>query len=1295
MTPVRGPLLLLLLCAVLAVTSGYAIPIHKTDVPPPTAYDGAFVFGPGGPSTDNWLGGTGNWSDAWCWSRGLPLLNHNVYIDSGGTDLVYLNMSAAIASLTLGGNRGSSELTSKGNYYLIISGAFTVNQSGLLYLHDGNTLTAARLANSGAIDLENASTVLIYGNATLTNNSSLNVSRSSQAEFGSLGNNGGIGLSGNGSLVVHGNATNSGTISTGGSGNNTVSIGGTLTNSGSFELGGSNDLATVSSIVNSGRVFLGNGSTTTASTLQVNGDMTNDGSVQVGQTCWQWCSAANLINIGGTLTNRANGVVTIGAPTPLYLGPPNTISTGGLSNEGTVHILNGSSLLVSGDASNSGLIELGYTGCLSCNGNATLKVEGTLTNTGNINLLQLTWGPYGNDRVELGGLVNSGTYGVYSVSTTTVHGDVTNSGAINLDPSDTDQMPNSSIGLDIGGGLYNSGSLSLIGHPWDQSSAGAGVGGNISNTGTIDLWDYARLQVSGDVNNSGSIASEGYFSGCCTNNAVGIAGTLTNTGGFSLGFQGSWGDYGDIGRIINSGSIGIGWGTHLTVHGDVTNSGMIATKNGGNTVTIGGALNNSSSGSFLMNGESDQATIENLNNSGAINLENSSILTVQGDAINSGGLSTGGSGNNTVNIGGTLINSGEFLLGGPNDSATIASLVNLSHVDLQKGSTVQVSGDAVNLGGVIAFSADCGYGPCRGSEGMNVAGRLTNSGFIGIDGTSTLSVTGSMTNSGVLETSAFCFVPDCRGGNYLNIGGTLVNTSTGSLRIGISSDTDFSHAHDLINAGGLANDGTIAILGGSTLQVAGDAYNSGTIEFGCRVLSCTDGVSFMVSGTLVNAGNITRLESIIPWQADIINLGGMVNSGTFEIARHAASINIGSLTNSGSIYLDGDVNGEYAPILTAGSLINAGSVGLQDYATLTVSGNAVNLGSITLSSQGQNGSPSVTFNGGLTNSGSISLWSYSKFVAGGSVDNSGYIGIDHSGLYVSHTLTNEAGGGFSVAGTVPYASDFVETLTNRGDVSISAARFQVGGDVQNSGSFSTGNGSTVSINGALNNNLGGSFALNGQADQASVGSLNNGGSINLGGGSTLQVFGDANNSGSMYVGESCDGPCALNSINIAGTLTNTSTGLLWVGGASPSDYGPPNALTAGGLSNRGTINILNGSGLVVNGDASNSGTISLGVLDCLSCEGNTKLKVGGTLFNTGDFEIYSPPAALVGDEVDLGALVNLGIYGAGFTSSTNVVGDVVNSGVNLPGTIHLRFGSERRFECWWQIEQLRHTVLSR
>src|SRR5580704_12664233 len=127
-------------------------------------YLSAIAYAPSSP--DNWLGGTGNWSNTSFWSSGLPGQSSDVMINTGN-DYVTLNTSASINSLTLGGNSGSSTLIDPtgGDYAVNIAGALTINQSGALSLSTGDVVTAdANSKNGGSIILNDGAQLQINAN---------------------------------------------------------------------------------------------------------------------------------------------------------------------------------------------------------------------------------------------------------------------------------------------------------------------------------------------------------------------------------------------------------------------------------------------------------------------------------------------------------------------------------------------------------------------------------------------------------------------------------------------------------------------------------------------------------------------------------------------------------------------------------------------------------------------------------------------------------------------------------------------------------------------------------------------------------------------------------------------------------------------------------------------------------------------------------------------------------------------------------------------------------------------------
>ena len=671
----RGPLLLILWAAIL-VSGGYASPIHQSDIHDDFAFHGTVAaYGSTGSTyPDNWLGGTGNWSDSWNWDSGQPSGSSDVYISSGGDDLVYLNMDATIASLTLGGAMGSSQLSSASTKnYLIIAGALTVNQTGILSLYSSDTVAAATLSvNAGTINLDGGSTLQIYGDASnsgsisvldssrLTVNGTFTNSGSLSAEWGpwaaavnvgSLVNSGSIDLEFESNLQVQGDASNYGsmTLESGG-----LTVNGTLTNQGSLGVGVSGS-ASVGSLINSGTINLDG-----RSALQVSGDANNSGVITLGSS-----SGGNSFTVNGTLTNQ--GSLTLYA---------SSATVGSLVNGGLIDLENSSGLQVNGDV---------QSGFILMNG-SWLGVSGTVYNAG--------FALY-DSGASVGGLVNgevtlenasmqvNGDASVGSISMTQssfgVGGSMGSGGPISMDYSS----------LTVGGELTNQGNFLI------RSSSGVSVG-SLINSGMIDL-DYASaLAVNGDATNSGSIYLGEEGSG---RSLLSVNGVLTNHGRLEIDPAGAFPNTVNVGSLANDGTIDLTTNSVLHVNGDADNSGSISTGDFGygyNALHIDGTLTNESLGSLVLSGYGDAAIIGSITNSGVIDLEGGSTLQVNRSVSNYGQISTSyyGNGGNTLTMPGMLTNNagGTFSLGAAADVANVGRITNAGSISLASGATLTVSG---------------------------------------------------------------------------------------------------------------------------------------------------------------------------------------------------------------------------------------------------------------------------------------------------------------------------------------------------------------------------------------------------------------------------------------------------------------------------------------------------------------------------------------------------------------------------------------------------------------------------
>ncbi len=428
-------------------------------------------------SPDNWLGGTGNWSNGADWSAGLPGSSSDVTINTG-SDLVTLDTDASINSLTLGGSGGFAASTLMGDgsgHTLAIAGALTVNQSGELLLL-GDSLTANTATIVGYMDASNGSTVHISGDVTISNMGLLST--------GFLGNSGG----------------------------DSLTIGGTLTNpsAGTFYVVGAGDVANVGQLVSTGRVVVASGATLNLTDEPQGLTTILDGAIYdiAGAFTANGNSAlAHLTDLEGFVTLR-NGETVMDTPT----GGTLTIGGNGLSG---MDVEGGSTFQVNGDVNNSG----GFANGLFGIPNSNIVVTGTLTNNP-ASALQLTG--TGNT-ATLGNLVNNGTVTLDFGATLHVTGSLTNS----ADIFTSDNNPPGGNSIVVDGTLTNtsSGQLDLIG-------ADTLTAGELTNSGSLFMRPEARMMVGMLSFDPGaalgiSISGADNFSTIDVNGRASLGGTLT------------------------------------------------------------------------------------------------------------------------------------------------------------------------------------------------------------------------------------------------------------------------------------------------------------------------------------------------------------------------------------------------------------------------------------------------------------------------------------------------------------------------------------------------------------------------------------------------------------------------------------------------------------------------------------------------------------------------------------------------------------------------------------------------
>jgi len=798
------------------------------------------LLNPGTP--DNWGGGIGTWSTG-PWSSGVPSMNSDVTIYSGGNDLVILDAgSTTINSLTLGGasNGTSSILDDNGaTQTLTVTGGLTVGQTGILVFFGGSTITAgADSSNAGVIDLEKASTLGITGNldnagVLVTNNSgngghnTINVTGRLTNEFGgtfqltgpgdmaSIGNgvtnDGTINVNGGGTLAITGFVLNEGTIQTA-SGHNTINVTGMLANEfgGTFSLLGPADMATI------------------------NGTLSNDKSVDVED--------GSTLNITGVFGNY--GTTTVNGGSMLSIG-------NGLNNGSLIRLFNGSTLTITGAVLNEGTIRTGGDG--GGLGGNTLIINGNLTNKDLVEILAV-----GDTASITGAVVNSLSFSVFSGSIATITGNVTNTGFMDANHGSTlvinGNVDNSNaLGTELffgGGGGPGHNTITINGMLTNEATGSfvlngpgdmATVGNGASNTGTIDVENGSTLNIAGDVTNNGTFETD--INGLGGHNTVTITGNLTNSSSFEL----------------------LGKQDEATISGNVMNSGE-----------------------FLLTGQVSKATTGGMTNTKDVVLTNSSTLQVNGDLTNSGSLGTGGpfgGGGNTVSVTGMVTNQGIqgiSIFGGPGghapDTMNIGGdLNNAATLDVEGASTLKVGGNATNSG---ILESDVVVG--NGGNTITINGMLTNTatGQINLNGPGdVLSALAGMSNSGMINVKNGSSIdpPFFNNLGTLNIDGMsrfVVGTPTpmggqgyiqlhnGTLGEMIAGVNGFG----VINVNGSALlDGTLAIL----LQGGYNPSVGSTFKF----LNFTSG---QLSGMFANVQNDIFNNGTEKWFVDYENGSGYV-----------------------------------------------------------------------------------------------------------------------------------------------------------------------------------------------------------------------------------------------------------------------------------------------------------------------------------------------------------------------------------------------------------------------------------
>ncbi len=895
--------------------------------------------------------------------------------------------------------------------------------------------------------------------------------------------------------------------------------------------------------------------------LEAGGSYTNNGTINIGSS-----GSAGTLLLDGTTANGASGTtVTLGGSGSL------TLNGSGIEETGTgLTLANGSGHTIQGAG---GIGDPGLTlnnqGTINANQATSLTVVvGSITNSGT---MEATTGGLliGSNTINnAGGTILANGATVVLAGPVGASAQVITGGAVNIINSGTLMAPDPAMSMQ---------GVTLTVDATSTASIGGTVGGGsvVNNSGTVVLggatFNSSTLNNSGTVNTAGGLNILG---GTLVNNA-GASINVTSSAALQLEAGGSY---------TNNGTINIGSSSSA---GTLLLDGTTANGASGTTVALGGTgsltLNGSgieetgSGGLTLVNGAGH--TIQGtggigdpgltLTNQGTINANQTSGLTVMAGSITNSGTmeATAGGlviGSNTIdNAGGTILaNGGTVVLAGPVGAS--AQVITGGAVNAINGGTLLATGAATTMEGVT-LTID---GTSTALIGGTIAGGsvVNNSGTVVLGGATFNSST--LNNNGTVNTA----------GGLNILGGTLVNNAsinvTNSAALQLEAGGSYTN-NGTINIGSSGSTGTLLLDGtvsngasGTTVTLGGTGsltLNSSNIGVSSAGLTLVNGTGHTIQGS----GQIGGDPSFALNNQGIINAnqtagltvaaGSITNGGTMEATAGGLIIGSDTINNAGgTILANGGTVTLAGPFSALAQVVTGGAVNVINSGTLLATGTATSMQGVTLTVDGT----STAVIGGTIGGGSV-------------VNNSGTVVLGGA-TFNSSTLNNN-GNVNATAGVSP----FTGTLSNNAGATIN-----------------------VTNSAALEFLPGGKFTNNGTLNVAELSGFV------IGSGANFTNYQNQTLTGGTY--------------NIAGSLiltgadivTNQAT-LAMSGGGVVEDASNLRDLSDNGT--QGQFSLLNGFGLMTNGDFTNSGavTISLGSALIVNAAHGTYTQTGGSTMIDG------------------------------------------------------------------------------
>lgn len=953
-------------------------------------------------------------------------------ITTGATQL-YSRGGTLIASAERGDLAlGLATLQSSGDLALSATGRISTGASGAVQSRGGalSIVAAGGLDNAGTLSADKgALTARIGGNITnsgliqaaraldiadakgagtvgLTNTGTILTEQSLALRAAAVGNSAGARIQAQtGSTVDAASVDNAGSwlLSQAAGASDKVAVGGALVNTGTLQSAGSVAVG-AGSVVNAGRLLATDdlaGSTA--------GDFTNSGVAQA--------SGVLSINAQGAVNNAIDGV--------LKAGTLSVTAGKGLANAG----------IATADA-----------------GDATLRVDGTLSNSGQL---------HATGTIDIADRQAGGTQ------------TVVNSGKL---------LAEQALAL-------KAGAFTNTSSGWTQAATGTDAAlGTLDNAGTWLLSQSAgakdKVIAAGTVTNSGTLQSAGDLGvtaaslvnggsmlGAGKLDATTTGGLINNAGGALQ--AGTALTLTSAGAMTNAATASVkGQSVALNASSGLGNAGAVQASLGAATLRVDGTLANTGTvhaATDIDIADRRGAASQTLTNSGTL-LAERSLAMMAANVTNAAAGRVQASTGSSVSAG-TVLNQGTWLL---SQQASAADSVSATGT-LTNAGTLQSAGNATLSANQLTNS---GKLIATGKLAANVSAGLSNTGTaatiqagqqLSVQGAAAALSTsagskmlgdgltidvGSLTNAGTIQGGS-------RTDTTIGVANTLTNSSGGVLSVATASaGAGTVAANSISNAGVLQSAGAMTLaVGSGGLSGAGTAISERDLTLRARLAggsysATVDGLMQSRSGTLTVTG--------APGSTLAIGAAGTV------VGRQViATLGTASLADGATLSSERDMT------LTLGTLALAGSgaavLGSTDQAVpshtrITTTGTLINSGLLFSGNDLTVQSPSITnaLTGGIS-----ALHDLSVSATAGNLTNQGALYAGNAlGASASGTLTNAATlsayqGTIDAGNSVTLSADTLvnnSTIDSKGAITMSARELRnevVGGDTRVYGAEST------------------------------------------------------------------------------------------------------------------------------------------------------------------------------------------------------------------------------------------------